>query len=250
MESESAKGIAGCCCCIVSLTVILVIMAHGVVEPTEWAIKRDKISQNIDTKNVWTGGRHYIGLFSAFVTYPAIQVPIEFSDSRTATRTKLNTRTQEGLDLSLHFSLQYQLIKEELPQLYRLLETDYDRVYERLARNSVLEVASSYTASAYWLDRVKIGDDMRKNLDTNFKKVHAKVMGFQLLKINLPDRYENEIVKTQVMKQEKLTYEKLRDVSLSRQEVRNIIAAGDRQVNVLIADNTSKAQIETNKGEG
>jgi len=43
------------------------------------------------------------------------------------------------------------------------------------------------------------------------------------------------------MKQEKLTYEKLRDVSLSRQEVRNIIAAGDRQVNVLIADNTSKA---------
>ena len=91
---------------------------------------------------------------------------------------------------------------------------------------------------------------MRKNLDTNFKKVHAKVMGFQLLKINLPDRYENEIVKTQVMKQEKLTYEKLRDVSLSRQEVRNIIAAGDRQVNVLIADNTSKAQIETNKGEG
>jgi len=98
--------------------------------------------------------------------------------------------------LSLHFSLQYQLIKEELPQLYRLLETDYDRVYERLARNSVLEVASSYTASAYWLDRVKIGDDMRKNLDTNFKKVHAKVMGFQLLKINLPDRYENEIVKT------------------------------------------------------
>lgn len=52
------------------------------------------------------------------------------------------------------------------------------------------------------------------------------------------------------MKQERLTYEKLREVSRSRQKVKNIIAAGDRQVNVLIAENTSKAKIETNKGEG
>jgi hypothetical protein len=70
------------------------------------------------------------------------------------------------------------LIKGELPQLYRLLETDYDRVFERLARNSVLEVASGYTASAYWTKRVEIGDEMKKNLDKNFRSVHAKVMGF------------------------------------------------------------------------
>ena len=70
------------------------------------------------------------------------------------------------------------MIKEELPQLYRLLETDYDRVFERLARNSVLEVASNYTANAYWTNRVEVGDNMKKKLDENFKKVHAKVMGF------------------------------------------------------------------------
>lgn len=83
-----------------------------------------------------------------------------------------------------------------MPQLYRLLETDYDRVFERLARNSVLEVASGYTAAAYWKKRVEIGNAMKANLDKNFKNVHARVMGFQLLKINLPDGYENEIVKT------------------------------------------------------
>lgn len=90
------------------------------------------------------------------------------------------------------------------------METDYDRVFERLARNSVLEVASGYTANAYWTDRVAIGEKMKTNLDKNFKGVHARVMGFQLLKINLPDGYENEIVKTQVMKQEELTFTKLR----------------------------------------
>ena len=153
----------------------------------------------------------------------------------------MKTRTKEGLDLSLHFSLQYELIKEELPQLYRLLETDYDRVFERLARNSVLEVASGYTANVYWTKRVEIGDKMKINLDKNFKSVHARVMGFQLLKINLPDGYENEIVKTQVMKQEELTFTKLRDVSLSKQKVRNIIAAGNRAVNNLNNENKSLA---------
>ena len=65
-----------------------------------------------------------------------------------------------------------------MPQLYRLLETDYDRVFERLARNSVLEVASNYTANAYWTNRVEVGENMKLKLDENFKKVHAKVMGF------------------------------------------------------------------------
>ena len=121
------------------------------------------------------------------------------------------------------------------------METDYDRVFERLARNSVLEVASGYTANAYWTKRVEIGDKMKINLDKNFKSVHARVMGFQLLKINLPDGYENEIVKTQVMKQEELTFTKLRDVSLSKQKVRNIIAAGNRAVNNLNNENKSLA---------
>ena len=70
------------------------------------------------------------------------------------------------------------MIKSELPQLYRLLETDYDRVFERLARNSILEVASGYTASSYWTNRIAIGEEMNKNLNLNFKKVHAEVKGF------------------------------------------------------------------------
>lgn len=80
--------------------------------------------------------------------------------------------------------------------MYRLLETDYDRVYERLARNSVLEVASNFPAADYWNNRTVIGKEMEKNLKSNLAKVHANVVGFQLLKINLPDVFENEIVKT------------------------------------------------------
>lgn len=107
MGEETPKLVCGCVCCLVAFTVLLVVIAHGVVEPTEYGVVRSKISQEIDEKNIYTGGRHYIGLFQTFITYPAVQVPLEFSDSRKATRSKLKTRTKEGLDLNLHFSLQY-----------------------------------------------------------------------------------------------------------------------------------------------
>jgi len=173
--SEKGAGLAGCVCFLISLTVILCLMSLEAVEPTEYGVLRSKITQNLDSK-VYSGGRHWTGLWSTFIRYPAIQVPIEFSDA--SKRGKLQTRTKEGLDLSLHFSLQYQLIQDQLPKLYRLLETDYDRVFERLARNSVLEVASNYPAADYWNDRVAVGQAMEANLKLNLNKVHAEIKGF------------------------------------------------------------------------
>lgn len=47
---------------------------------------------------------------------------------------------------------------------------------------------------------------MLLNLQMNYANVSAEVKGFMLLKINLPDRYENAIVYTQVMKEQEKTF--------------------------------------------
>ena len=72
MGEETTKTICGGVCCLIATTVILVLIAHGVVEPTEYGVIRSKITQEIDEKNIYTGGRHYIGLWSTFITYPAV----------------------------------------------------------------------------------------------------------------------------------------------------------------------------------
>jgi hypothetical protein len=61
------------------MTIILILMSMEAVEPTEFAILRSKINQNIDDET-YIGGRHWTGLWSTFIRYPSIQVPIEFSD--------------------------------------------------------------------------------------------------------------------------------------------------------------------------
>ena len=44
MGEETCKAIAGCVCCLIAFTVILVIAAHGAIEPTEYGVIRSKIT--------------------------------------------------------------------------------------------------------------------------------------------------------------------------------------------------------------
>ena len=86
--------------------------------------------------------------------------------------------------------------------LYRLLQNDYESVFTRIARNSVLHVAGDYNASDYWLDRSKIGTNMLSTLVEDLTVAYANVSGFMMIKIDLPDVYEGAIVNTEVTNQE------------------------------------------------
>jgi hypothetical protein len=44
--------------------------------------------------------------------------------------------------------------------MYRLLQNDYESIFTRIARNSVLHVAGDYNAPDYWKRRTEIGAAM------------------------------------------------------------------------------------------
>ena len=91
---------------------MLLAYSFATVEPTEWAIAKNKISKQIDKDTIYDGGRHLIGPLYSFITFPATYKTIEFSDDkRYADAGPLKTNTQEGLEIYLHVSFQYQLIR-------------------------------------------------------------------------------------------------------------------------------------------
>jgi hypothetical protein len=77
----------------------------------------------------------------------------------------LQTRTKEGLELKISCAFQYQIVKEKLPDMYRLLQNDYEAVFTRIARNAILKISGDYEAPDYWKDRKKIGADMQNLLE-------------------------------------------------------------------------------------
>lgn len=56
---------------------------------------------------------------------------------------------------------------------------------------------------------------MYDNLQRDLKPLHTDVTGFMLLKIDLPNDYENAIVQTEVTNQEQITFKTEQQVSLT-----------------------------------
>ena len=214
MSNGKRCGLLSICIGFVAVIVYIAVAIEG-VEPTEFAIIRNNLSQDVDQENQLSGGLHWVGVFYSLVHFPSIHKSIEFSDDTNAQQKKLQTRTKEGLALEIHFAFQYQLRQKELPELYLLFQNDYEKVFAKLARNAVLQAASDFEASAYWLNRSHVGEKMKQELITQLNDAHSNVSGFMLLKIDLPDTYENAIVKTQVTNQEILTYNMTRQVNLT-----------------------------------
>ena len=65
--------------------------------------------------------------------------------------------------------------------MYRLVQDDYTTVFSTVARNAVLQVASTYPANSYWTNRAQVGADMKGNLTEQFDKLHIDIEGFALL---------------------------------------------------------------------
>ena len=103
---------------------------------------------------------NWVGLFYSLVKFPRIEIGTEFSNGVNKDQAPLDTRTSEGLDLRLHFSFQFKFQKDKLAEIYRFTGGDYERLYQRLARNAVLEIAGLYKAQDYWLKRKERGEAM------------------------------------------------------------------------------------------
>ncbi|CDW85393.1 UNKNOWN [Stylonychia lemnae] len=237
-------------CAIISLvslvTTILIGISFGSVEPTEYGILYNTITKKIDEKNILTGGLQYLGVPNKIITFPRVNKQIEFSDQKAADAPALSTRTKEGLELKLHFSFQYLLQKDQLVNLYRLVGTDYNQLYTRIASDVILANAGNYHATEYWQKRSEVGNQLEKALNVKLQEAFANCTGLMLLKIDLPDSYEDAIVDTQLVNQQRLTQEKVKSINLilAGIEVDNSVA--NQNISIINAEAQYNATIYSN----
>jgi len=117
MSNGKRCSLLSVCTFLVAAIVYVAVAIEG-VEPTEFAIIKNNLTQNVNQEDVMTGGLHWVGVFYSLIHFPSIHKSIEFSMDKGAQFQRLQTRTNEGLDLSLSFAFQYQLKKAELPMMY------------------------------------------------------------------------------------------------------------------------------------
>jgi len=62
--------------------------------------------------------------------------------------------------------------------MYQLFSKDYEKIFARIANNSVLNTACSFKATDYWKIRARISDQMEIDLREKFKPLFADITGF------------------------------------------------------------------------
>lgn len=129
------------------IVVILFVSAFSKVGPLEYGLHfsnwNNKMVLNSNGEvDVYTAGRFLIGIGHTFVTFPTNAVTIDFTNDPGAKNKPLQTRTQDGLPVTIEIALQYKLKPDKLLDLYTELNIGYEAAFVRNARDALLEEAA------------------------------------------------------------------------------------------------------------
>mmetsp|Transcript_75962 Transcript_75962/g.220609 ORF Transcript_75962/g.220609 Transcript_75962/m.220609 type:complete len:378 (-) Transcript_75962:86-1219(-) len=233
----------------VALPVLIIFLSIDAVEQNEYGLMYNWVTKRLGTE-VYHGGTHFVGFWNKFIVFPATVQTIEFSDRpRFSHAPLLHTRTKEGLGLFLAISFQYKLDPNHLSDLFALTTTNYEGLYRRIARDQLLEAASDYEGPQYWLERRRIGDHMRNLVDEQLKQSYASLWDFQLQVIDLPDKYEGTITKTEVQRQIIKTRRNEQLAKSIRADTEVLRAEFARQIQIVQADATANYTLQTKVAE-
>ncbi|CAE7370430.1 vps18 [Symbiodinium natans] len=159
---------AGSCCCLVFL-----LLSVGTLTPLQYGLTMNLITRQIDPDNIYEGGRHFIGPWKSFVSFPSTRVTVSFANQKGtgSTQGPLETRTKDGLALTLQLAFQYRIDKNYLGKLFALANLNYEPLFVRNARDVLLKAAADYDAPQYWEEREKIGHEMQSLLNKRLRGV-------------------------------------------------------------------------------
>eukprot|EP00908_Phaeocystis_cordata_P026529 Transcript_9009.p1 GENE.Transcript_9009~~Transcript_9009.p1 ORF type:complete len:368 (+),score=181.81 Transcript_9009:506-1609(+) len=255
MGDDKTKPIAcGSCCCLVLIaSSIMLGCSFGVLDPTQFALDYDTVNFQINDAMLYTGGRHFIGLGHVFIVFPNTLQTVRMGtvqegeqvDGETVTTSSLLARTEDGLQVTLDISFQYRLEAtiDAVIKLYSDFQDNYRPAYVRIARNVLRDVASEFQAFQYFYNRTIVGAKMRETLNSALANHSATVQAFQLLNVELPERFAAAIEATEVARQaiENARYQQ----DVARTEANTRVEEAKRQAQIILLEANATAQSTT-----
>ena len=238
-----------CCCCSCFTSFLLLFFGFASLEATEFGLNYSWISKNI-SPNIKENGLYYIGIGHSFIKFPKTVQTIEFSNQKSANKGPIQSRTSDGLEVTLEISFQYILTKEKIYELYTKYGSNYNYIFQNIAVHTLTEEATKYTAYNFFMDRGKIKDDFQMELNEIFEQLcYSSIVFLQLRSVDLPSLFEESIQESEVKKQDILRAKAEQNKIMI--EVDTKIKAAEYQKDVIInmAEGEAEAIYKQNKAD-
>jgi len=224
MNPHEVKVLPVCLCSICTFLSVFAIIALPLsiksLEQGKYALQLSWSTQKVSDEVYTTPGVYVVGLGNMLVEFPSTLQSMYFTGDTRGTasadadpmhpairRGPMKARSADGLEMSVSLSFQWQLSKESLKPLYEILgggileEALYRDEFVRLARAAVVQSCSHFTADQFFTNRALITEDLLKHVTKAFNQTEigltVMIPGLQLREVDLPDAFDQEIIKTQ-----------------------------------------------------
>lgn len=250
-ELSNTKVVPLCClslcCCATIFGIIALPLSYKSLEQGRYALELSWTTQKISDHVLSDPGIYLVGLGNMLVEYPSTYQTMYFvNDARGITNDEemedvhldikkgpIYARSKDGLEMVVSTSFQYQMQADSLGPLYDILgggdieEAFYRAEFVRFARAAIVESCANFGAAEFFVNRSFITQDMLKHVRKAFERPNIglglTITGLQLREVDLPDKFDSELVKTQEQMQEVL-------VALAERQERKIMKEKDKMV--------------------
>jgi len=230
----STQLLCGCCTCTVLIVaIVLFAISFQSLGQLDVALNYNAISLQIEDKVYDSAGLYFLGVGHSFIKYPRVVQTIEFIAEE---NDRLQTRTSDGLPVSLSVSFQYRYDFSRLRELYMTYKQEELDVYENTAKAVIANTATNFTAYRFFNDKQEIATEMQISLTKVFdESLYARIDAFQITRIELPTTFQAAILQSIQAKQNitsSMRYQENMEVTFQTQV---LIANQTKQQTIAIA---------------
>lgn len=239
---------------VLIVVIVLVSISFSSLEPNEVGLDYSANSLTISSNNgeLYTSGRTFLGVGHSFLKFPKAVLELDMRNPATA----ITARTLDGLKITLMARMFYRLTisANRLTALYLSLKEDYPIAFDSLARGTIRDVASNFTAFEFWAIRDSITTAMKLELTRRLADVSCEVGDFLLSDFVLPADFQTALTDTDVASQElqqvsyetqKITTEIATRQKAAEQQVLQINIEASRAAETLMLEYQAKADLLT-----
>lgn len=236
MAIEDNIGKITCCGCLVVMLItvgIVVGISFASLEQLEYGLDYNSITLHVAEDVYVKAGLFFLGPGHWFIKYPSTMQTIEFVAEE---NDRLQTRTADGLPVSLSVSFQYRYDEGRLRELYLKFKQQELEVYENTAKAVIANVATNFTAYTFFNDKQGIATEMQISITKVFdEQLFARIDAFQITRVELPVQFQNAILQSIEAKQNITSSERYADNMEVTFSTQKLIAQQTKQQTIALA---------------
>lgn len=225
---------------MIVLLVTFLILCSGweSLNPTEYGLIQNDWTGVVNMSPVYRSGLHYIWPWNVFVRFPASQVNIQFSAMRHSQGPPVQTRTgaevendlaSGGQPVNISFAFQFKFVPHDLGKVYTDFGTAYQDRFDLISRNAIAIQAQLYSPEKFWTQRttVVVPGMLAALKSAMFFEGHVEVTDFQMLRVDFPRSFGDQITLYQLKVQQHVTQQYQQQVTKTN-NFQKIMAAKNR----------------------